>query len=64
MNTQVIWLEKKVNLIFSYLFSTDKSIEEEDFWNKLSKKEFSKLEKIDKEEVSDFNLLKSNILWK
>ena len=56
--------KEKLNIIFSYLFSNEKSFEEEDFWNKLSKKDLSKIEKIEKEETFDFSLLKSKLLWK
>jgi len=54
--------EKKINIIYSYLFSDNKSLEEEDFWNKLSENDLIKINKIEKEETSDFNSLKSEIL--
>ncbi len=55
---------QKVDMIFSYIFSPDKNLEEQDFWNKLSKQDLSRLESIEKEEVSDFSLLRNNVLWK
>ncbi len=68
MNTSVINninTEKKVDIIFSYLFSDDKIEEEQFFWNNLKKEEISRLEKINKnDETFDFNNLKSEILWK
>lgn len=56
--------QKKIDLIYTYLFSDSKSIEEENFWNKLSSIDIKKLEKIEDEEIEDFNLLKFEILWK
>lgn len=56
--------EKKVNIIFSYLFSDEKSREEEFFWNELSAQECEDLEKIQWEKVYDFEWLKNSILWK
>ena len=53
--------DQKLEIIFSYLCSNKKNLEEEDFWNKLSKKEIVNLEKIDKEETFDFSLLKAKI---
>ena len=68
MNTSVISkmdTKKKVDIIFSYLFSDEKSNEEEFFWNNLKKEEISRLEEIDKnDETFDFRDLKSEILWK
>jgi len=55
--------DKKIDIIFSYLFSEDKSNEEEFFWNSLKKDEISKLNKINKnDETFDFSDLKSEIL--
>ncbi len=57
--------EKKIDIIFSYLFSDEKIDEEQFFWNNLKKEEISKLEKIDNnDETFDFSNLKSEILWK
>ena len=55
--------EKKIDIIFSYLFSDEKIDEEQFFWNNLKKEEISKLEKIDNnDETFDFSNLKSEIL--
>ncbi|MCF7830473.1 hypothetical protein K9M41_00545 [Candidatus Gracilibacteria bacterium] len=51
-------LEKKVDIIFSYLFGEEGIQKEEDFWNKLTPKEVARLEKIEKEELFDFEDLK------
>jgi len=57
--------KKKIDIIFSYLFSDEKIDEEQFFWNNLKKEEISKLENINKnDETFDFNNLKSEILWK
>jgi len=57
--------EKKIDIIFSYLFSDDKIDEEQFFWNNLKDEEISRLEKINNiDETSDFSNLKSEILWK
>ena len=67
MNSQTIKninTDEKINIIFSYLFSEDKSNEEEFFWNSLKKEEVCKLEEISNQETFDFNDLKSEILWK
>ncbi|MDD4151381.1 MAG: hypothetical protein PHR68_02090 [Candidatus Gracilibacteria bacterium] len=63
MNT-ILSERKKIDMIFSYLFSDKKTFEEEDFWNKLSKKDLTKLEQIDKEETFDFASLTSKVLGK
>lgn len=55
--------EKKIDMIFTYLFSDNKAIEEEFFWNNLEKEEINKLQKIEKEEVYNFDNIK-NLLWK
>ena len=55
--------KKKIDMIFSYLFSDDKNDEEQFFWNNLKKEEISKLEQIEKnDETFDFSNLKSEIL--
>lgn len=54
--------DQKLEIIFSYLFSDKKNLEEEAFWNKLSKEEVIKLEKIEKEKIFDFSLLKARVL--
>ena len=67
MNTKTInklETKEKINIIFSYLFSEEKSNEEEFFWNSLKKDEVQKLEKISNNDTSSFNDLKSVILWK
>lgn len=61
---QNLTTEKKVNMIFSYLFSYDKSKEEEFFWNRLNDKEVSELKKIEQEKTYDFNILKEKVIWK
>jgi|GEM_PF-1993940 len=65
MNTKTInklETKEKINIIFSYLFSEEKSNEEEFFWNSLKKDEVQKLEKISNNDTSSFNDLKSEIL--
>jgi hypothetical protein len=66
MNTKTInklETSEKINIIFSYLFSEDKSNEEEFFWNSLKKEEIKNFETIDKNiETFDFSDLKSEIL--
>jgi len=54
-------LEKKVDIIFSYLFGKDGIQREEDFWNRLTPKEIVNLEKAEKEESFDFEDLKKEI---
>lgn len=57
--------EKKIDIIFSYLFSDDKIDEEQFFWNNLKDDEISRLEIInDSDDTFDFSNLKSEILWK
>jgi len=58
-------LEKKINMIFSYIFSDKKNEEEEFFWNNLTENEIINLERIDKnDETMDFSSLKQDLLWK
>lgn len=64
MLTSDLSTEQKINKIYMYLFSDEKASEEEDFWNKLNDSELKKIDEIRKEEISDFDLLKSEILWK
>ena len=66
MNTKTInklETSEKINIIFSYLFSEDKSNEEEFFWNSLKKEEIKKMEEINNNsDTFDFNDLRSEIL--
>ena len=54
MSTADIPLEKKVNLIYQYLFDTDNSEAEEQFWNSLSQTEQSKIAAIQQENFTEF----------
>ena len=49
---------KKVDMIFSFLFSDKKSNEEESFWNNLQHDELKELQKIRKEKTYNFSKLK------
>lgn len=64
MTTAILTTKKKVDMIFQYIFSDSKNIEEENFWNKLDNKILSKLDYIKKEDTNDFDILKKRILWK
>lgn len=55
--------QQKINMIFTYLFDDDKSLEEEFFWNNLNNDEIKKYESIRNEETYDLSNLK-DMLWK
>lgn len=56
--------EKKINIIFSYLFSLDKSLEEEKFWNTLSEKDIEEIQSVKQEKTFDLASLSAKIIWK
>jgi len=61
MITQPISQEEKVNLIFEYIFDGDKHIQEEEFWNKLSKEDLVELKKVEDEKSISFEVLKKSV---
>jgi hypothetical protein len=54
--------KQKVDMIFSYLFSTGKMKDEDAFWNRLKPDEIRELEKICKEPTLDFSILEKKYL--
>ncbi len=46
MNPKTLPLEKKVDIIFTFLFDQNTAEKEEKFWSKLTSKEVKRLEKI------------------
>jgi len=53
--------EKKINLIFQYIFNSEKHIEEEEFWNKLSKNDIKELKEIENEKTISLDELKASL---
>ena len=63
-NTKKYSQNQKIDIIFSYIFSEAKNLEEADFWNKLSEKDILRIDIIDSEKTFDFSILQSKALWK
>lgn len=54
-----ISLERKIEMIFDFLFEQKNALAEEDFWNKLQKHEIAEIKAIRKEKTYDFSVIKN-----
>jgi len=62
--TKKISMERKIDMIFKFIFEQTNALKEEAFWNTLQKHEIDEINSIRKEKTEDFSMLKKKCIWK